>query len=107
MNVHIRDSAALSRITPPLLSRITPPLLSRYLEIHGWAREETWRGRITVWSTEHNERRHQILMPLMELSDTYAVRISEAVSTLAEIEDRSQLEVYYEVTAGGADVIRR
>ena len=98
MNVHIRDSAALSRITPPLLSR--------YLEIHGWAREETWRGRITVWSTEHNERRHQILMPLMELSDTYAVRISEAVSTLAEIEDRSQLEVYYEVTAGGADVIR-
>ena len=68
MNVYIRDSAALSRITPPLLSR--------YLEIHGWTREETWRSRITVWSTEHNEQRHRILAPLMELSDTYAVRIS-------------------------------
>ena len=98
MNVHIRDSAALSRITPPLLSR--------YLEVHGWTREETWRGRITVWSTEHIEQRHQVLMPLMELSDAYAVRMSEAVSTLAEIEDRSQLEVYYELIAGGADVIR-
>ncbi len=98
MNVYIRDSAALSRITPPLLSR--------YLEIHGWTREETWRSRITVWSTEHNEQRHRILAPLMELSDTYAVRISEAVSTLAEVEGRSQFDIYYEATAGGADVIR-
>lgn len=98
MNVHIRDFTALSRITPPLLRR--------YLEIHGWMREETWRGRITVWSTMHSEQRHQILMPLMELSDTYPVRMSEAVSTLAEVEDRSELDVYNEVILGGADVIR-
>ena len=98
MNVYIRDSATLSRITPPLLRR--------YLEVHGWTREETWRGRVTVWSTVYNEQRRQILMPLMELSDTYPVRISEAVSTLAEVEGRSQLDVYYEAIAGGADVIR-
>ena len=98
MNVHIRDSAALSRITPPLLRR--------YLEVHGWTRGETWRGRTTVWSTVYNEQRRQILAPLMELSDTYPVRISEAVSTLAEVQGRSQLDVYYEVIAGGADVIR-
>ena len=96
MNVHIRDSAALSRITPPLLSR--------YLEVHGWTRDETWRGRIVVWSNVYNEQRHQILVPLMEASDTYAVRISEAISTLAEIEDRSQLEVYCEVLSDSTDV---
>ena len=98
MNVHIRDSAALSRITPPLLRR--------YLEVHGWTRDETWRGRITMWSTVYDEQRYQILAPLMELSDTYPVRISEAISTLAEVQGRSQLDVYYEVIAGGADVIR-
>ena len=63
-------------------------------------------GRITVWSAVYDERRHQILAPLMESSDTYAVRISEAVSTLAEVEGRSQLDIYYGAMAAGADVIR-
>ena len=98
MDVQIRDYNALSRISPPLLSS--------YLETLGWAREETWRGRIAVWSVMRDERRRQILVPLMESSDTYAVRISEAVSTLAEVEGRSQLDVYYEAVAAGADVIR-
>lgn len=98
MDVQIRDDAALSRISPPLLSR--------YLEVHDWTRDENWRGRITVWSTMRDERRFQILAPLMELSDTYAVRISEAVSTLADVEGRSQLDIYYELMAAGADVIR-
>ena len=91
MDVQIRDSEALSRISPPLLSR--------YLENHDWTREENWRGLNPVWSTIRDERRFQILAPLMELTDTYAVRISEAVSTLADVEDRSQLDIYYELMA--------
>ena len=98
MQVHIKDYKALSRITPTLLRQ--------YLDSHGWVREETWRNRITVWSTVHNERRSQILMPLNELSDTYPLRMSEAMSIVAEVEGRSQLNVYHEVLAGGADVIR-
>ncbi len=43
-------------------------------------------------------------MPLMESSDTYAVRMSEAVSTLAEVEGRSQLEVYDELIADNTDM---
>ena len=97
MNVHIRDSAALNRITPSLLSM--------YLKIHGWVYEETWRGRIAVWSKVYNEKRQQILVPLTDSSDTYAVRMSEAVSTLADIEGRSQLEVYDELVADGAEVV--
>ena len=97
MNVHIRDSAALSRITPSLLSG--------YLKVHGWLYEDTWRGRIAVWSYVYKEQRQQILMPLMESSDTYAVRMSEAVSTLAEVEGRSQLEVYDELIAGNTDMV--
>ena len=98
MRVHIRDFEAFSLITPTLLRR--------YLENHGWTREETWRGRTTVWSIVENEQRSQILAPLIELSDTYSLRMSESVATLAEIEGRSQLSIYYEVLAGGADVIR-
>ncbi len=97
MNVHIRDSAALNRITPSLLSR--------YLKVHGWAYEETWRGRIAVWSNVYGEERQQILVPLMDSSDTYAVRMSEAVSTLADVEGRSQLEVYDELVEDSAEVV--
>ena len=98
MQVHIRDYKALSRITPALLRQ--------YLDSHGWIWEETWRNRSTVWFTVSNERRSQILMPLNELSDTYPLRMSEAISILAGLEGRSQLNVYHEVLAGGADVIR-
>ena len=98
MQVHIRDYKALSRIAPTLLRQ--------YLLSHGWNREETWRNRVTVWSTVHDERRHQILMPLNEVSDTYSLRMSEAVSILASVEGRSQLNIFHEVLAGGADVIR-
>ena len=98
MDVQIRDYSALSRVSPPLLSS--------YLETLGWTREENWRGRISVWSKMINGRRRQILVPLMESSDTYGVRISEAVSTLAEVEARSQLEIYHEAMSAGADVIR-
>ena len=98
MDVQIQDYNALSRISPPLLTS--------YLETLGWTREENWRGRISVWSKMSDERRRQILVPLMESSDTYGVRISEAVTTLAEVERRSQLNVYYEAISAGADVIR-
>ena len=97
MKVYIRDYHALSLITPTLLRR--------YLESHGWTWEGTWRGRTTVWSLDYNDQRSQILAPLIELSDTYPLRISEAVAVLAEVEGLSQLSVYYEVLAGGADVI--
>ena len=98
MEVHIKDYGALGTITPTLLRQ--------YLTSHGWSKEETWRNRIVVWSMARDEQRNQILMPLNELSDTYPLRMSEAVSILAEVENRSQLNVYHEVLAGGADVIR-
>ena len=54
----------------------------------------------------HHGQVREILMPLREQSDAYAVRISEAVALLAEVEERSQLDVYHDLLGAGADVIR-
>ena len=48
----------------------------------------------------------ELLVPLREQSDAYTVRISEALGTLARIEDRSQLDVYHDLMGAGADIIR-
>ena len=100
MEVQIRDAAALRRITPPMLRA--------YLGAQGWVREETWRGRIVVWSKTGDDGVgvKELLAPLREHSDAYAVRIAEAVALLAELEERSQLDVYYDLIGTGADIIR-
>lgn len=98
MDVLIRDAVALRRITPAALQS--------YLETHGWARQEVWKHRIAEWGCEVEGEYRQILVALREYSDTYAVRIAEAINSLAELEQRSQLEVYYDLIGSGADVIR-
>ena len=94
MNVLITDAGALRHITPKLLGT--------YLGANGWERRETWKERIVVWSMKATE----LLVPLREQSDSYAVRISEAVTLLARLEERSQLDVYYDIVGAGSDVIR-
>ena len=98
MDVQIKDAEALRRVNPPALRA--------YLESQNWGFRETWRNRITVWTKEHAGKVRQILMPLREDSGSYATRIYEAVLLLAELEDRSQLDVYYDLMGSGADVIR-
>ena len=88
------------------LRRITPVLLSTYLSVQGWVRQENWKDRIVVWSMETESGSLELLAPLREQSDAYAVRIAETVAVLAQIEERSQLEVYYDLIGAGADVIR-
>ena len=94
MEVQIRDAAALSRVSSAMLCA--------YLKAHGWVHEQTWRNRIMVWSTTQCDGRvREVLVPLRDQSDTYAVRISEAVSLFADIEQRSQIDIYHELIGAG------
>ena len=98
MDVQIRDAAALRRVSPAMLRA--------YLEARGWMLEETWRNRVMVWSKAGSPEARDLLAPLREQSEVYAVRIAEAVARLAELEERSQLDVYYDLLSAGADTIR-
>ena len=96
-----------ARITDAVsLSRITPIVLNKYLEVMGWSQQETWRDRIVVWSKTDESRTEEALVPLREESVAYATRIAETLSALERVEERSQLDIYYEVLGVGADTIR-
>lgn len=86
------------------LRRVVPMALRAYIQSNAWDHVETWRGRIEVWSKEHDGQAYQILLPLRELSGSYAIRIHEAVEMFSELEGRSQLEVYNDLLGARADV---
>ena len=99
MKVQIRDREALSSL---LLSS-----LRAYLKSHGWSDDGPWGGgRATMYLKEHEGCTRDILVPVQEAIGDYAESMAEIVAILAEVEERSQLDVFYDLSAAGADVIR-
>lgn len=99
MIVQIRDRAALAS-----LSIIG---LRSYLDSTGWNNEGPWGQRpATVYSKEHGGRTWEILAPTKDTIADYAEAMAESVSILAEVEERSQLDVFHDLAATRADVIR-
>ena len=98
MLVQIRDRDALSS-----LSAIQ---LSAYLNSHDWRKEGTWGNRpAIIYAKEHGGRTWEVLAPIRDTIADYAERMADAVATLAAVEERSQLDVFYDVASTGADVI--
>lgn len=99
MNVQIRDRAALSSLS--IVS------LRAYLVARGWSNEGQWGERpITIFAQEKGGRTWEILVPNRDTIGGYVEGMAEAVAVLAEVEERSQLDVFYDLKGAGADVIR-
>ena len=98
MRARVTDAASLSRITPVVLNN--------YLGMMGWNRQDTWQDRIVIWSIPAGTGAVEALVPLREESAAYATRIAETLSALERVEERSQLEIFYDVLGAGSDIIR-
>lgn len=99
MKVEIRDREALGSL--PLVS-----LLS-YLKSHEWTDDGPWgRGMANLYLKEHDGRTYHIFVPVRDTLADYAQAMSEAVEAIAAVEERSELDVFYDLDGTGADVIR-
>ena len=99
MLVQIRDSAALSSIS--IVS------LRAYLNSREWTDAGVWGERpITIFAREHDGRTWEILVPHQDTIAGYAENMAETVAVLAEMEGRSQLDVFYDLSATSCDVVR-
>ncbi|MCY4556994.1 MAG: hypothetical protein OXF79_11565 [Chloroflexi bacterium] len=98
MIVEIRDTAALSSLTTLNLRA--------YLQSRDWNNVGRWGNRATVHSKASGGRTWEILIPLSDAISDYAEFMGEAIGTLATAEQRSELDVFNDVTGAGADVIR-
>ncbi len=99
MKVLIRDRAALSSIS--IVS------LRAYLNSRGWTDVGKWGERpITVFAKEHDGRTWEVLVPHRDTIGGYAENMAESVGVLAAVEERTELDVFYDLKGAGADVIR-
>lgn len=70
-----------------------------YLEAAGWQRADDVPGKADVYQhTDKNGRLWEILVLLRDDLADYVSRMGDAVSTLARVEDRSELDVYEDLS---------
>ena len=99
MLVQIRDRKALA--TLPVVN------LRAYLNSRDWNNAGRWGERpAVIYTKEHGGRSWEVLVPLRDTVADYAESMAESVAILAEVEERSQLDVFHDLSATGADVIR-
>lgn len=98
MLVQIRDRAALSS-----LSIVG---LRSYLTSHGWSDEGALGKRpATIYAKEHGGRSWEVLVPLRDTIADYAESMAVSVAVLADVENRSQLDVFRDLSSIGADIV--
>ena len=99
MIVEIRDKSALASV--PVAN------IFSYLESRGWNSQGPWGQRpAVIYSKENGGRAWEILAPTRDTLADYVSAVAETVAVLAEVEERSQLDVFYDLKAAAADVIR-
>ena len=100
MQVTIRDRGALESV--PVLS------VRAYLHSRGWVNDGPWGRRklATLYLKEQGEKTWDLVVPNLDTVTDYARRIGEIVETIAEAEDRPQLDVFYDLKNAGGDIIR-
>ena len=99
MLVQIQDRAAFLSLS------ITS--LRAYLLSKNWADQGNWGERpISIFVKEHGGRTWEILVPHRDTIGGYVENMATSVEILATVEERSQLEVFADLSAAGADVIR-
>ena len=98
MNVAIRDRDAMSSLTTWGVRA--------YLKSRGWIRQDGRRDRAAVYAKQHAGRIWEVLVPLRDTAVDYAESMARCLAVLATVEERSQLSVFGDLSAGSADVIR-
>ena len=96
MKVQIRDEEALASLTSAHLRA--------YLETQGWGNPRPWGQWGTIFSKEQGGKLWEITILLRDDGFGYAKFMAQIVATLAEAEDRSQLDVFYDLANADVDM---
>jgi hypothetical protein len=83
------------RFTTDELMTLSPEAVADYLQRHGWRRAREMKGRGAIWLYHDDEgSEFEIMLPTNRELGDFAIRMSEAIYTLAAIEERELREVY-------------
>ena len=84
-----------------------PLELAAYLRANGWRQEADLGGKGGLWLFQSSDgREYDVTLPARRDLADYALRMSEVLGTLAEVERRSQLDVLRDIQTTTADLVR-
>ena len=99
MNVTIRDRN--------VLNSLRPADLLTYLRASGWQRESEIGDKAESWVKSAEGRLEaDLLVPLRRQAGDFALRVSELLKTLEDVEGRSQEEIVEDIEAASTDTER-
>ena len=90
---------------PQALQALSPLDIAAYLRTRGW-QEVDADPRASRWVLRQKKEEFEVLLPLDRQLRDYALRLSELLSSLAAVEQRSQLQILADLTTAGADILR-
>ena len=89
------------------LSALKPIEMMAYLRANGWQQESDCAGKSSLWILrEGSGTEFDVTLPARRELGDYALRMAEVLETLADAEQRSQLDVLRDVQTTTADLIR-
>lgn len=91
MKVTIRDR--------DVLGSIPPGNLDTYLRIRGWQEVRKEENRFSIWHKQDDRDTFEILLPLNSEFRDYPIRVAEMLSNLEIVEERSQLDILYDIAS--------
>lgn len=86
-----------------LLKELRPLEIAAYLRSTGWTQQTSVEGKWTVWVKDDA---YEIVLPLQREFRDFALRMSEVLQLLEQVEGRSQLMIFNDLQTTGADIIR-
>jgi hypothetical protein len=75
-----------------------------YLKTVGWSCREEIKDKFEIWYL--GDTKNEVIVPLKSTFSDYAIRMSELVSDLSKIQNRSQHEILADIESTSHDVIR-
>lgn len=99
MKVAVQDAATLRALKPLEIAT--------YLRAKGWRQEADLDGRASLWLGHAADGEEvDVTLPLKRELGDFVLRMGELLRTLADVEQRSQLEVLQDFLTTTADLIR-
>ena len=97
MKILIRDK--------DLLATLPAANVHKYLKSRGWHDDGPWgkKGLATLYLKEVDGYTWDVIFPYEDTVDDYVSRMAYAIETLGKAEERSELEVFYDILNAGPD----
>jgi len=91
------------------LKTIRPLELVSYLRAQGWRQLSEIDEKSALWGgpcRDHGHEDEEVVVPLRQETGDFALRLSEVLRTLEQVEHRSQLEILRDLLTSSSDLIR-